>query len=181
MSLLPVTPPRHSSLTCISYNQQHSLPTLTTTLLPLQHSPNTTNNTHTATMLPHRARVVSRGPRLAAAVTRLVPARAAGSVPRFQAQVVSDINANTNTANNMPPPPPPRFDTSVIPAARERPPSASASASAHPVSTALFQNQEEFWRKVPVWRDVSAREFLSYSWTVSGPQCVGPLLLMVHC
>ncbi len=125
--------------------------------------------------------VVGRGPRMAAAsVTRLVPARAVGSVPRFQAQV-SDI-ANTGSAStaNMPPPPPsPVFDT-AIPAARERPPPLEESvlASVHPVSTALFQNQDEFWRKIPVWRDVSAKEFLSYSWTVSDGLVWLPLLLI---
>lgn len=27
--------------------------------------------------------------------------------------------------------------------------------------------RDEFWRKVPRWKDVSAEEFLSYSWGVS--------------
>ncbi len=71
------------------------------------------------------------------------------------------------------------FDT-AIPAARERPPPLEESvlASVHPVSTALFQNQDEFWRKIPVWRDVSAKEFLSYSWTVSDGLVWLPLLLI---
>ncbi|KAK3900435.1 hypothetical protein C8A05DRAFT_45730 [Staphylotrichum tortipilum] len=101
--------------------------------------------------------VVGRGPRMA--VSRLVPARAVSSVPRFQAQVADITNASTSTASILPP----GFGT-PIPAARERPP--PLAASVHPVSTALFQNQDEFWRKVPVWRDVSAKEFLSYSWTL---------------
>lgn len=36
----------------------------------------------------------------------------------------------------------------------------------HPVSTAVSWG-EEFWRNVPVYRDVSSKEFLSYSWSVS--------------
>lgn len=36
----------------------------------------------------------------------------------------------------------------------------------HPVSTAVSWG-EEFWRNVPVYRDVSSKEFLSYRWSVS--------------
>lgn len=34
-------------------------------------------------------------------------------------------------------------------------------------SQAQLQNRDEFWRKVPIWRDVAAENFLSYSWSVS--------------
>lgn len=36
----------------------------------------------------------------------------------------------------------------------------------HPVSTAISWG-EEFWRKVPVYSNVSSKEFLSYRWSVS--------------
>lgn len=45
----------------------------------------------------------------------------------------------------------------------------------HPVSTAVSWG-EEFWRNVPVYRDVSSKEFLSYSWSVSD----FPNMPMVH-
>lgn len=36
----------------------------------------------------------------------------------------------------------------------------------HPVSTAVSWG-EEFWREVPVYSNVSSKEFLSYRWSVS--------------
>jgi len=33
--------------------------------------------------------------------------------------------------------------------------------------SALSGSRDEFWRKVPLWKDVSAAEFLSYRWSVS--------------
>jgi lysine 2,3-aminomutase len=34
-------------------------------------------------------------------------------------------------------------------------------------SQALLDQQDEFWRKTPVWADTSAKDFLSYRWSVS--------------
>lgn len=92
------------------------------------------------------------------AVPRLVSARTVGSVPRLQAQV-ADINKvleNSNT--NLPP----SFHTRPVHGP-------TPLMTPRPVASALPQNQDEFWRKIPVWRDVSAKEFLSYSWSVCGP------------
>lgn len=39
-----------------------------------------------------------------------------------------------------------------------------------PVTTAQYSpgpSQDEFWRKVPIWENVSAQDFLSYRWSVS--------------
>lgn len=45
----------------------------------------------------------------------------------------------------------------------------------HPVSTAVSWG-EEFWRKVPVYSNVSSEEFLSYRWSVSDvPSTSNPL------
>jgi lysine 2,3-aminomutase len=98
----------------------------------------------------------ARGP--ITAVPRLVSARTVGSVPRLQAQV-ADINKVLEDSNtNLPP----SFHTR--PAHEPKP-----LMTPRPVASALPQNQDEFWRKVPVWSDVSAKEFLSYSWSVCPP------------
>lgn len=45
----------------------------------------------------------------------------------------------------------------------------------HPVATAVSWG-EEFWRKVPVYSNVSSKEFLSYRWSVSDvPNTSNPL------
>ena len=98
-----------------------------------------------------------RGPRIP--VPRLVSARTAGSVPRLQAQVADLRNALENTSAHAPP----VFHTRPI----HEP---TLLTTVRPVTTNVPQNQDEFWRKVPVWSDVSAKEFLSYSWSVSPPE-----------
>jgi hypothetical protein len=40
-----------------------------------------------------------------------------------------------------------------------------ATADANPV--AFSGHQDEFWRNVPIWANVSAKDFLSYRWSVS--------------
>jgi lysine 2,3-aminomutase len=109
-------------------------------------------------MLPRR-RAVAHGPSIAS--FRLVSARTLGSVtarrPQAQAQVAeisSPPNSNTNDI-------PPSFDT--IPTAEE------ATPPVRPVVAAV-PHHEEFWRKVPLWRDVSTKEFLSSRWSVSLPR-----------
>lgn len=120
----------------------------------------TSNTERTSTMLLStlalaRGGISSRGPRKA--MGKLVSARAVGSVPRLQAQVadLSDALDKTN-ANNIPS----VFHTRPV---HEPTPLTTP----RPVATAVPQNQDEFWRKVPVWSNVSAKEFLSYSWSVS--------------
>ncbi|KAK1768326.1 hypothetical protein QBC33DRAFT_513943 [Phialemonium atrogriseum] len=41
----------------------------------------------------------------------------------------------------------------------------------------LLGQQDEFWRKVPVWENVSANEFLSYRWGIANTVQGGPKLL----
>lgn len=38
---------------------------------------------------------------------------------------------------------------------------------ANPVSFEIQSGRDEFWRKVPYWADVTAKDFLSYRWSVS--------------
>jgi lysine 2,3-aminomutase len=103
-------------------------------------------------ILPRRGTVV-RGPRIPALT--LASARAVGSLPRFQAQVADISSALDNNTNRIPP------ILNTIPGPE------AVAPPVHPVATALPQDRDEFWRKVPLWRDVSAKEFLSYSWSVS--------------
>jgi hypothetical protein len=42
-----------------------------------------------------------------------------------------------------------------------------SAVGAHPVVSAIPRHRNEFWRKVPVWQDVSVTDFLSYRWSVS--------------
>ena len=96
----------------------------------------------------------SHGPRRTA--SKLASARSVGSVPRLQAQVADVTSALDSNTNNVPPP---RFNPAPV---RE-----AVTPPVRPVVSALPQNRDEFWRKVPLWRDVSTKEFLSYSWSVS--------------
>lgn len=41
-------------------------------------------------------------------------------------------------------------------------------AAVHPVGAMMpMEGRDEFWRKVPIWENVSAADFLSYRWGVS--------------
>jgi lysine 2,3-aminomutase len=103
----------------------------------------------------HAARgILGHGPRITA--SKLVSARSVSSVPRLQAQVADLSSALDSNTNNVPPP---RFNPMPV---RE-----AVTPPVRPVVSALPQNRDEFWRKVPLWRDVSTKEFLSYSWSVS--------------
>ncbi len=105
--------------------------------------------------IPRRG-ISCRGPKIPA--PSLISARKVGSVPRLQAQIADLSNALENTSAHAPP----VFHTRPIP-------EPTLLTTVRPVATTLPQNQDEFWRKVPVWSDVSAKEFLSYSWSVSPP------------
>ncbi|KAK4035171.1 hypothetical protein C8A01DRAFT_48608 [Parachaetomium inaequale] len=96
---------------------------------------------------------LGHGPRITA--SQLVSARSVGSVPRLQAQVADLSSALDGNTNNVPPP---RFNPVPV---RE-----AVTPPVRPVVSALPQNRDEFWRKVPLWRDVSTKEFHSYSWSL---------------
>ncbi|KAK4151076.1 hypothetical protein C8A00DRAFT_36310 [Chaetomidium leptoderma] len=99
---------------------------------------------------PRRA-VLGHGPRIAA--SKSISVQTVGSVPHLQAQV-ADFTQNLDTSANSIPP---GINRARIPEVAHPP--------VRPVAAALPQNQDEFWRKVPLWRDVSAKEFLSYRWS----------------
>ena len=70
----------------------------------------------------------------------------------------------------------PRMSRAVATFARLQTAQAAAAAAADPVASPMFDNQkpkfrseplEDFWRKVPIWQDVSAADFMSYRWSVS--------------
>ncbi|KAK4189724.1 putative L-lysine 2,3-aminomutase [Podospora australis] len=42
-----------------------------------------------------------------------------------------------------------------------------SSSPVRPVILAGDQDRDEFWRKVPVWENISAKDFLSYRWSVA--------------
>ncbi|KAK4240655.1 hypothetical protein C8A03DRAFT_31253 [Achaetomium macrosporum] len=79
--------------------------------------------------------------------------RAVGSVPHFQARV-ADVSSPLDSAPGSIPP---VFNTVPL---RE------AASTVRPVVSALHHDRDEFWRRVPVWEDVSAKDFLSYRWNV---------------
>lgn len=101
-------------------------------------------------------------------------ARGVGSVPRL-AQVVA---SRTETVDNTSPLPAEigniqmPGNTPVVPPTKE---TAAHAPANHPTRSVidsaadvpLVGQQDEFWRKVPVWKDVPASEFLSYRWGVS--------------
>jgi lysine 2,3-aminomutase len=57
-------------------------------------------------------------------------------------------------------------DTGVAPAFGRMPAPIETVTTVRPVATAM-SNHDEFWRKVPLWENVSAADFLSYRWSVS--------------
>lgn len=106
-------------------------------------------------MLPRRGGASNRGLSIA---SKLGSARAVGSISRLQAQV-ADISKGFDNA-----------DGGMLPLLR-RSPMREAAPTVRPVTTAMPQNRDEFWRKVPVWENVSAGDFLSYRWSVSLAYC----------
>ncbi|KAJ4394147.1 hypothetical protein N0V93_003364 [Gnomoniopsis smithogilvyi] len=55
----------------------------------------------------------------------------------------------------------------VAAVAHDLQPAQTPSAPHGPVSSATQQRGEEFWRRVPVFEDVAASEFLSYQWSIA--------------
>ncbi|KAK0612993.1 hypothetical protein B0T17DRAFT_511350 [Bombardia bombarda] len=114
-------------------------------------------------------------------VSKLKPGyRAVSSVPRhLQAQVAVSENLDVHDGG-LPPhlekitsesPPgqgggPPSF---LIPPlnTKHHHVSQEQDAAVRPVLAEVTKNRDEFWRKVPVWKDVSANDFLSYRWSVA--------------
>ncbi|KAK3298990.1 uncharacterized protein B0H64DRAFT_86740 [Chaetomium fimeti] len=102
------------------------------------------------TTLPPRG-ILGHGPKII--TSNLVSARSVGSVPRLQAQLADLTPTLDNNTRSLPP-----ASFNSIPVRGAPPP-------VRPVVSAYPQNREEFWRKVPVWGNVSTKEFLSYSWS----------------
>ncbi|GAB1311310.1 L-lysine 2,3-aminomutase [Madurella fahalii] len=102
---------------------------------------------------------LGRGPR---AFPKLHSARAVGSLPRLQAQV-AEIRKGPEEAENIPPP-------------FAQTPARGTVSTVRPVVTGMPQG-DEFWRKVPLWENVSAADFLSYRWSVANTVQGTPKLL----
>ncbi|AEO54346.1 hypothetical protein MYCTH_40990 [Thermothelomyces thermophilus ATCC 42464] len=106
--------------------------------------------------------IFGHGPRILA--TRLVSAPPVGySVPTIQAQIADTSNNLDSNKTNLQ-----RRAFHSTASRGEAPPSVRPVASAVQHQQQQQQQQQpgdEFWRKVPLWSDVSAREFLSYSWS----------------
>lgn len=112
---------------------------------------------HTNTMfsmVPRRGGAFGSGPRITPKLGSA--ARAVGSIPRLQAQV-ADISKEFSNGEG-----------GILPLLN-RMPVREAASIVRPVATAVSQNRDEFWRKVPLWENVSAGDFLSYRWSVSHP------------
>lgn len=80
-----------------------------------------------------------------------------GSVPRLQAQVADISNGLDSSRAAVPP----FIHRASLP---------ETAWPVPPAATAIEHTHDEFWRKVPLWEDVSVREFISYRWSVS-PSC----------
>ncbi|KAK0633454.1 hypothetical protein B0T14DRAFT_561051 [Immersiella caudata] len=104
--------------------------------------------------------------------------RTVGSLPRQQAQVTDVDKVLDSSRANIAPiltnirdiPGNPLAGQSIYP----RPPASlhdvaniNLATNLHPVSVAVPGSRDEFWRKVAVWENVSADEFLSYRWSVT--------------
>lgn len=102
--------------------------------------------------LLRRRGTVSGGSKLA---SKLSPGRAISFVPRLQAQTTETDNKRTVDGDGASPQ-----------AIDKTPPARETASTVRPVATAVRQNSDEFWRKVPLWENVSAEDFLSYRWSV---------------
>ncbi|KAK1781095.1 hypothetical protein QBC45DRAFT_406740 [Copromyces sp. CBS 386.78] len=116
---------------------------------------------------------VARGP---AFRPKPVLSRMTGSSPRLQAQV-ADVSKGIDTAGRPLPAfignPNTQMEPSVVGPTIGTPPPVSPGAVrlenilATPVTFGIQRDRDEFWRKVPVWADVTAKDFLSYRWSVA--------------
>lgn len=113
-------------------------------------------------------------------------ARSVGSLPPRQAQV-SDVGKAINrtsvtsffqhlprTSGHLPT----KDEEYKLPTPFRGSFGSEKAVGAHPVVSAIPRNRDEFWRKVPVWQDVSATDFLSYRWSVS--QRLNPNMSVDH-
>ena len=87
-----------------------------------------------------KGRALRRGPLIAASFK---PGRGTASLPRLAQAAVAE-----------------KFIPETLPYA---PPPAASSFGISPLAGS---GKEEFWRKVPIWENVSAADFLSYRWSV---------------
>ena len=144
-------------------------------------------------MLSRFTRASLARPRVQHSVARL--ARASSSVPRLAQAATATVEATNNESttsaelltiqvlSNAPVAPmkkevpaqklveTPAQDSTIRPVAPANHPAQSVADSATTSASAAdlppVGQHDEFWRKVPVWEDVSASEFLSYRWGVS--------------
>lgn len=86
-------------------------------------------------------------------------ARAVGSLPRLDDQIA--VRKDPDNAEDIPP-------------TFAQTPAHGAVSTVRPVAAAMLQG-DEFWRRVPLWENVSAADFLSYRWSVSlGTNIIAP-------
>ena len=107
----------------------------------------------------------------------LVPRRAAGSLPRLQAQLTdvgrvleagqANISPLLSGVPDAPRPYPEGRGLYTEPPAIHHIVSRNQPAHPHPVALVRPRDPDEFWRKIPVWENVSTDDFLSYRWGVS--------------
>lgn len=109
--------------------------------------------------------------------SKLMFTRSIASLPRRQAQV-TDVGKTLNTDsvalpslfNTVPGVPGQASDAvhacGVLTRTLELKSSARASRM-NPTTAAVLRDRDDFWRRVPIWQNVSAEDFLSYRWSVS--------------
>ncbi|KAL1837498.1 hypothetical protein VTJ49DRAFT_3726 [Mycothermus thermophilus] len=97
-----------------------------------------------------------------------IAAKPASSSARFQAHVVDIGRPMDNIARDIPP---------AFSKESATTPSSVPQTTVHPVTTALPQDYNEFWRKVPLWKDVPVKDFLSYRWSTKNMVDNKPQLL----
>ncbi|KAK4201308.1 putative L-lysine 2,3-aminomutase [Triangularia verruculosa] len=84
-------------------------------------------------------------------------ARTVAAVPHRQAQVADVGKALDTTTRGIP----------LFFKSKDATQSTTPAPMVRPVATALSQDRDEFWREVPIWDNVSAKDFLSYRWGVA--------------
>jgi len=113
----------------------------------------------------------------------------AGSVPRRRAHVSDVLVKNKTdeiprilagtlpTAPGLEPRPPIDFPPPELSGPDPNREGPQPGTTAQPQASEIPRDRDEFWRNVPVWKDVTAQEFLSYRWSVSNTvQGTGKLL-----
>lgn len=112
------------------------------------------------------------------AVKPMLLARSTGSLPRRLPHVAGSADKMTTEGDlrgEMATHPPPSarvpmaqgaFDSPLSP---QSPDVDAQAASIRPAASTTPKERDEFWREVPVWGSVDAKDFLSYRWSVSLP------------